>query len=224
MNNKRQIKWEPMHLDDYAFDIHDASTLHEDSPDEEDEPGFNDYEYNKFKNRVNKLPKIAPTPFGLCRVDDKMNPLKRFNFWIGHTNFPITQIIAEIIDDTPGVEVFQINTPYRFILAVGQMFNQTDVRMDIERVLCGKHKFTYCLKAINDAEVKTKVIQARAQLLEHKFWNLYIYPNGETEAMTAENRNEFIEHYNSLDDVRALSGGILISSEDEHAPEQDKSI
>jgi hypothetical protein len=61
--------------------------------------------------------------------------LKTFNFWTGHTNFRITRDIAQIVENTNGVEVLAIVSPYRMHVGVGKMFNSSTTRHIINKNL-----------------------------------------------------------------------------------------
>lgn len=54
-----------------------------------------------------------------------------FNFWVGHTNFDITESIAKILEQTEGVESLDIITRYRFRIGIGKIFTDRDVMSNI---------------------------------------------------------------------------------------------
>lgn len=60
------------------------------------------------------------------------NP-KLYNFWVGYTDFPITDDIIDVIDNTSGVETFERFTPYRMRIAVGKLFKPGEVLTDLEK-------------------------------------------------------------------------------------------
>lgn len=76
---------------------------------------------------------MMATPMGL--VPSPMPDFTTFNFWIGHTNFIITNTIGELINRTRGVETLDIFTPYRFRIAVGKAFNENHVRKNVQLTL-----------------------------------------------------------------------------------------
>ena len=51
------------------------------------------------------------TPVGVQPIDQNYTP---FNIYIGHTNFPISQYVSDLIKSIPGVEYFGVITCYRF--------------------------------------------------------------------------------------------------------------
>lgn len=215
MNN---ISWESYHIPDFELDVHGPNEFDEDYDEE------SDYEMSKLKNKLGKLPRIVPTPFGLCRADDKMNPLRRFNFWFGHTNFRLTNKVKRILDNVPGVEMMEINTPYRFIIAVAQMFNPTEVKMNIEHILCGKHKLEACLQTIENVELRKLVKDECDKLKSFQYWTLYLFPNGKIYSNHYNNQQEYIKGKNELITANRLSCGVLISSEDVHETQSNNPI
>jgi hypothetical protein len=108
---------------------------------EEDEDEWNeDYFEPKYSGGlpVHKKPapmKILTTPMGIIPITEWSAPSRVFNFWIGHSNFRMTEEIQDIIDNTDGVESLDIFTPYRFRIAVGKAFNSILVKKDVMKRL-----------------------------------------------------------------------------------------
>lgn len=203
---KRNIHWEPYNLDNYGIDDEDELREGEEL----------DFEEEVVLKKLKKIPRIITTPFGPYRVDDSSNPLRRFQFLIGHTNFRIGRRAYNILDYMPGVEALIVTTPYRFIIAVAQMFNVTDVKINIERELCGKHMVDAYLSEINDEKTLEEAKECLASVRTSKYWTIYIVPNGYIHSYKTENRQEFINQYNVFSEARELSNGILITSEDDY--------
>ena len=78
----------------------------------------------------NSIP-IIMTPVGIIPMNEKNLPGKNFNFWIGHTNFRITKTIARLIEGVDGVEVLDVNTPYRMRLGIAKLFNSSKTKVSI---------------------------------------------------------------------------------------------
>lgn len=85
----------------------------------------------KFKNLKSHTVRVMATPMGIIPITENTASSKIFNFWIGHTNFNITQKVAEIIEDTEGVETLDIFTRYRFRIAIGKVFTDSYVMRKI---------------------------------------------------------------------------------------------
>lgn len=64
--------------------------------------------------------------------------MSRFDCWIGHTNFNITNSIKNKLNEVDGIEVLNIISRYRFFIGVGKMFEFTEVRKDIEKTILSK--------------------------------------------------------------------------------------
>ncbi len=72
------------------------------------------------------------TPFGVIPLTDFNNLSKIFDFWVGHTNFNITQKVIHIISRIDGVESLDPMTRYRFRISVGKAYNSAEVKAEIQ--------------------------------------------------------------------------------------------
>ncbi len=75
---------------------------------------------------------IMNTPMGIIPVTEHTSAGRIFNFWTAHTNFRMTKNIMESINDTDGVETFDVFTAYRWRIAIGKAFSSIVVK---ERVM-----------------------------------------------------------------------------------------
>jgi hypothetical protein len=75
---------------------------------------------------------VASTEFGIFAINEETCLSTYFNFWEGNTNFPLENYHKFLIDTTPGVETNDIKTPYRFRIAIGKMFDASDVLKRLE--------------------------------------------------------------------------------------------
>jgi hypothetical protein len=81
---------------------------------------------------------VLPVPV----TDDLANELtlmSSFDCWIGHTNFDITPSVKKTLDEINGVEILKICSRYRFFIGIGRMFDFTNVREEIEKVIGDKY-------------------------------------------------------------------------------------
>jgi len=74
------------------------------------------------------LPK-RPTPFlatsiGMIPLTEYTDPGKIFNFWVGHSNFNLTEKVCNAIARVDGVETLNLLTRYRFRIGLGHMFTK----------------------------------------------------------------------------------------------------
>ncbi len=85
--------------------------------------------------QIQKGMKFIMTPMGVVPLAEHSVPSKVFNFWVGHTNFPITYNVRDIIENIEGVEILCIFTKYRMRIGVGKLFNSGKVRQHINNSL-----------------------------------------------------------------------------------------
>ena len=71
------------------------------------------------------------TPYGMLPLTDDTLASRKFKFWVGHSNFRLTEDYYGIIGRTEGVETLDILTPYRFRIGVGKMFVDRNVMCDV---------------------------------------------------------------------------------------------
>lgn len=116
------------HLDKLG-DIGDE--LIEEDEDDEDEDNYDIFD--KKKNIVRSSPMVPITP----QLMDDVAMLSSFDCWLGHTNFDLTHGIKDVLNKVPGIEVLKICSRYRFFVGIGQMFDFTEVRNDIEKAILG---------------------------------------------------------------------------------------
>lgn len=87
------------------------------------------------QNVIFQSPKAIITPMGMIPLHEKTACTRIFKFWIGHTNFNITQNTASIIEKIDGVEILDVFTRYRFRIAIGKAFKDRDVMQLIQEAL-----------------------------------------------------------------------------------------
>lgn len=75
----------------------------------------------------------------------------RHKLWELNLNFPIIASLHEEIEKVPGVEILLTFTPYKIQLGFGKLFDQNDVRRNIQTVLKKHIKF---LKEMEDASIQ----------------------------------------------------------------------
>lgn len=127
---KYKIIWEKW-KDPFGTEPEDdiSQTIFGEIPDEEDEDS--ELQDNPISGAKEVRCKIIVTPFGAIPYTENTASSKIFNFWTGHTNFGISKTIAEIIEDTEGVETLDIFTRYRFRISIGKAFQDSSVMRSI---------------------------------------------------------------------------------------------
>jgi hypothetical protein len=127
MENKPLIIWEKWvdpfggDLDetkwtDYNNDIIDPSDIDNE-----------ELEENKPTIKSTKPVRVVASPLGLIPYNEYTASGKIFNFWLGHTNFNISENIKSILEKSQGVEILDIFTRYRFRIAIGKCFVDSEV-------------------------------------------------------------------------------------------------
>lgn len=81
----------------------------------------------------NRPLKFIATSMGHIPLTEYTQPSKVFNFWVGHTNFDVTEDIYDVIEEVDGVEILDIFTRYRFRIGIGEMFEHGDVMRDVRK-------------------------------------------------------------------------------------------
>ena len=94
-------KWfDPFGEDD--MDSLESHSIEDDEDDDIDEDGY------MTDSPSNKPIRAIATPMGLIPYNENTASSKIFNFWVGHTNFSITQEIGTILESLDGVETLDI--------------------------------------------------------------------------------------------------------------------
>lgn len=102
-------------------------------PDDEDE---DDEELSPWEKRERgQMVKAITGPFGVMPIDGPNSIDKSFKLYIGHTNFPLTIFCQNKIMNTYGVEAYNIISPYRFRIAVAQLYKSKEVCKEISKKL-----------------------------------------------------------------------------------------
>ena len=97
------------------------------------------------KTNIGKPIKVIASPLGLIPYNEYTASSKIFNFWLGHTNFNISESIKNTIENIPGIEILDIFTRYRFRIAIGKCFNDSETMKLINDTIYQKlgHTITY---------------------------------------------------------------------------------
>lgn len=153
-------------------------------------------------------PRVVHTPLGVYPEDSLLKPSDRWDCWIGHTNFDITNNVAAKLDsEIHGVEALKILGRYSFFIGIGKLFDIAQVRKDIETLLC-----VYTEKEIlNDSEMRVTVDLVKEQLESKKYWSLFVSADGEVEYIVSDEMDKrYLDGLNNLLEMKSLVGGIIL--------------
>jgi hypothetical protein len=140
MSTENLVVWQKW-VDPFGFDDdeEDLSSFMNNDQTDTDETEYNPSptlpDQELIQNMKASTIKVMATPMGIIPINDNTASGKIFNFWIGHTNFNITKKIAGVIETINGVETLDIFTRYRFRIAVGKAFNDSEVMRDINNTI-----------------------------------------------------------------------------------------
>jgi len=102
---------------------------------EEEEMAYEEEEMLAEKFALMSHIKSIMTPFGIMPLTEQSLASQHFKFWVGHSNFKLTDKVYNVVGNTPGVETLDILTPYRFRIAIGKMFVDRDVMSTVRNNL-----------------------------------------------------------------------------------------
>lgn len=133
MKKEYLIKWEkwidPFGRDvdeakwtDYNNDIVDINNIIDPNKNDNDEYDDTITQHTTSNNPI----KVIASPLGLIPYNEHTASGKIFNFWLGHTNFNISGSVKDLIEKCDGVEILDIFTRYRFRIAIGKCFNDSE--------------------------------------------------------------------------------------------------
>lgn len=200
---KKDIKWKP-----FRFDFQKSKN-----------ESISEYERLEME-RDGDFDRLMETPFGTFKIDDSMNPFKTFDFYIGDTNFKITRRVFTVLNNVLGVESLNILSPYRFIISCGRAFDWRDVQCQIEHELCGWHVSRSLIKTISNQDVQEQVYKLYEKIrLDSLHWLIYVFPNGNISHQVYTNLKSFQSEAKLYSEVKRVSNGLLISSEDDNGNE-----
>jgi len=157
-------------------------------------------------------PKVIHTPLGPYPEDSLLKPSDRWDCWIAHTNFDITTDMAEKLEtEVGGVEALKVIGRYSFFIGVAKLFDITEVRKDVETLLCDYTE----QEVLDSKEVRVTVDLVKEQLQSKKYWSLFVSPEGEVEYVVSDEMDKrYLDGLNSLLEMKSLIGGIILRGSD----------
>ena len=153
-------------------------------------------------------PRVIHTPLGVYPEESLLKPSDRWDCWIGHTNFEITNSLTSKLDsDIHGVEALKILGRYSFFIGIGRLFDIAQVRKEIENLLCAYTE----QEVLNDREMRVTVDLVKEQLESKKYWSLFVSPAGEVEYVVSDEMDKhYLDGLNNLLEMKSSIGGIIL--------------
>ncbi len=133
MDKSEIIVWEKWR-DPLGYDDIEEKFLHKQDNDNPTNLEYDEEENDSDDENIivkNIKDQFALTPLGLIPLTENTVSSKIFNFWTGHTTFPISKKISSIIENIDGVETLDVFTRYRFRISVGKAFKDSIVLREI---------------------------------------------------------------------------------------------
>lgn len=207
MISKKQILWES-----WNAKVEEFLTPVEDALEEIDDIDQSADMFHGMTNILEPIQQVIHTPLGVYPVDSMLKPSDKWDCWIGHTNFPITKKILNILNNNiDGIEVLKILGKYSFFIGVAKMFNILDIRSQIDEKICSYTES----EILSDEQVNETVELLKFQLNEsNKHWSILVYPAGMVEYITGSDLNtDYLNQLNALLEKKKNFGGIILRSD-----------
>lgn len=161
--------------------------------DEFDDDEFDDDDDDDFDRpyRVPTHTRVGPAmvgPMGIIPLHEDNAPSKLFNFWMGHTTFRIKDRHVDDILGVEGVESLDVFTRLRFRVAIGQAFDDKQVRNQISNLFIER----------KPTEVKPLDLIQRGLSKQYPFWAI-CRSNGRTNVYGDATRAAVVERTKNLE-------------------------
>lgn len=161
---------------------------------------------------------VMHTPFGMISVVNDTMATSAFDFWMMYTNFDITEGIARIIEQVPGVETLEINTRYRARIGFPRsgLFRPRDVMHEIDKAVRGLDHAQQHQQLVGlEVDVAHKVMATRDEIeKKHEHWAIWVVPNGNMETIGSDRDDDDYRHQLLLlRQAQESVGGRLLTSE-----------
>tara|TARA_R100001244_G_scaffold128041_1_gene98880 strand:+ start:776 stop:1402 length:627 start_codon:yes stop_codon:yes gene_type:complete len=153
-------------------------------------------------------PKMLYTPLGVYPESSHLKPSDRWDCWICHTNFPITNSITEILEsEISGIEALKILGKYSFFIGVGKLFEISNIRRDIEEALCVYTED----EVLQSPEMRVTVDLVREQLESKNYWSMFVSPEGKVDYVVSDEMDRaYLDGLNNLLELKNTTGGIVL--------------
>lgn len=143
------------------------------------------------------------------------NPFEVFNknrFWVADLNFKISKAEFAYLNHIEGVESANYLSPYKIVILVGELFDESSVKNVIYQELCNKNTLIEEPQTNENDELflNPDFLQELEKAQNYKNWVVYLLPNGKIISELSDSdidTTQYIEAY-------SLVGGALLTSYD----------
>ena len=144
----------------------------------------------------NSQPVYMPTKMGLVPTSFYELDFNNISFWIGYTNFTVTELVAQTIEQTDGIESLEVYGKYRFRIGIAPLFNDNDTLKSIQnRLNCNPPKHNVSSIPI---EIQPRVNKMTKTLwTKYIFWFIRIDKQNKINNYGTNNKLDFLEKLNS---------------------------
>ena len=157
---------------------------------------------------------VVYTPYGPYHTDSFLKPSDRWDCWICHTNFDVSQSIVSTIEAIDGIEALRVMGRYTFFVGIGKLFSIQDVRADMENQLCESTEEEIISNM--DEELRNTIESVKAQLDENKYWSIFITQEGEIDYIISDSMDQrYMEALGQFEKRKYSDGGFILKSGDE---------
>lgn len=132
-------------------------------------------------------------------------PINLFNhdrFWVADVNFRLKKSSVFCIGRIDGVESINAVSPYKFIVCIGELFDENQIKLKIEQEICGNITLSSDNQII-PIEFLSKVEEVRK---DNEKWLVYMLPNEKIIVELGDNID-----YDFYEKAANLCGALYIS-------------
>jgi len=209
---RKKFVWEKW-VDPFGTNLNEIEFPGYDKPFYEEDEDDPEYQFHAPKRHP-----IIPTPFGLLSMTEHVKASSKFDFWMLHTNFDITEGIKGIVASIPGVESVEVFTRYRMRIAFPRsgLFDTARVKTNIQNAILDADQIDYLVSLAEFDSLTTNRAMEACNTLARKndYWGMYILPNGNINIVTSDGEDKrFAEQITVFQHTQSLVGGQVLSSE-----------
>lgn len=218
----KRIKWQkwldPMGSNKHEFGLEEKDL--EDYEDDEDDIEFDDFHNNKKLMLPHNDGQVLVTPAGFIPLRNYDNATDKFDFYIMHTNFDITDAIVSVVEQTGGVESIVVLTRYRLKVGFPKsgLFDVEKIQKSIERRVLSSFKFSKNIIFMSqvwqcDLQTAHKIYNTVQEVKNnYDVWALCILPNGKINSYKSQQlSNKYYEKLTLFKNTSILTGAKIIT-------------